>query len=519
MTTGLKPQLNGVTARELVNLAKELREHGIRCVQKIAAWTLAQSDDDDGCPKPFMWEGQEYLVKMMTDLDFIAENLPASMKQHGGFAVSDPFFATRGLGDASFKRASTAATLVVLDACARRKAQIILEEEAAASCQQSVHSEESEMPRESVRMGHIRRRGVTDVYKSNMREDDSGHDERLNPTSILLRKHEKENQNVIFRGRKLYRRGKILGAGAYAKVYDCERQDGVRFAVKVFDLNINSMLTLDEEAAYTKKCYHRELSHLKNLSHDGIISLEEGIIREGVPYIVTEKMSCTLLDIQVDRTSSAPYGCRTPIEVTAISVLEQLSGALAYMHSKHIIHRDIKPENVLVNRTVHGITAKICDLGSAVKLPSKLGETSFSMDYDDEGDLTHYVGSRWYRAPETLGCSTDYSFPADIWSLGCTISEFVTGDALFQGETEQEVLDSILSLFPDHQLPAGMATYFLDRNLEIKSGVAKRTFHSVLSTVSSAFRKVVQCMVCLEESDRYSASGINSDVRELLMEA
>lgn len=76
-----------VTARELVNLANELRESGIRCVQKIVAWTMVNTEPESPHPTAFLWNEIEYLCKMLNDLDFIAESLPVTMRQHGGFGI------------------------------------------------------------------------------------------------------------------------------------------------------------------------------------------------------------------------------------------------------------------------------------------------------------------------------------------------------------------------------------------------------------------------------------------------
>ena len=87
ITQGKNASHKGVTAREFVNLAKELRESGIRCVQKIVAWTMANTDPESPDPKVFLWNEMEYLCKMLNDLDFIAESIPVTMKQHGGFGL------------------------------------------------------------------------------------------------------------------------------------------------------------------------------------------------------------------------------------------------------------------------------------------------------------------------------------------------------------------------------------------------------------------------------------------------
>lgn len=83
--------------------------------------------------------------------------------------------------------------------------------------------------------------------------------------------------------------------------------------------------------------------------------------------------------------------------------LYQLSRALSHIHALGICHRDIKPQNLLVNPENQQL--KLCDFGSAKALVR--GEPNVS-----------YICSRYYRAPELIFGSTDYSTAIDIWSQG-----------------------------------------------------------------------------------------------------
>ena len=72
---------------------------------------------------------------------------------------------------------------------------------------------------------------------------------------------------------------------------------------------------------------------------------------------------------------------------------------------------------------------KICDLGSASDA--------------SENDITQYLVSRFYRAPEIiLGMSYDFSI--DMWSIGCTLYELYTGKILFTGRNNNQMLRSIM---------------------------------------------------------------------------
>jgi serine/threonine protein kinase len=61
------------------------------------------------------------------------------------------------------------------------------------------------------------------------------------------------------------------------------------------------------------------------------------------------------------------------------------------------------------------------------------------------------VSTRWYRAPEILVRYPHYSFAVDIWAIGCIFVELVTGQALFTGNTDFEMIQLILSMGCDSQ--------------------------------------------------------------------
>ena len=103
---------------------------------------------------------------------------------------------------------------------------------------------------------------------------------------------------------------------------------------------------------------------------------------------------------------------------------------LYHIHKYGFFHRDMKPENLLLT----GKKVKIGDFGLAREIRSI-------------PPYSEYVSTRYYRAPECILRSTNYSSPIDIWALGCIIAEmFMHPMPLFYGQTEKEVFTKICTI-------------------------------------------------------------------------
>lgn len=92
-----------------------------------------------------------------------------------------------------------------------------------------------------------------------------------------------------------------------------------------------------------------------------------------------------------------------------------------------IIHRDLKPSNLLVNAD--------CDL--------RIADFGLSRSRHSRCEMTQYVVTRWYRAPEVL-MFQPYSFKADLWSIGCILGEFLQSDPLFPGNGGLQTLKQMV---------------------------------------------------------------------------
>lgn len=89
---------------------------------------------------------------------------------------------------------------------------------------------------------------------------------------------------------------------------------------------------------------------------------------------------------------------------------------MKFIHSAGVIHRDLKPQNLLVN---NNCDLKICDFGLA---------------REQDHQMTGYVVTRYYRAPEVMLTWQQYSYAVDMWSVGCIFAEMLRGTPLFPGE-------------------------------------------------------------------------------------
>ncbi|KDB22641.1 CMGC/DYRK/PRP4 protein kinase [Trichophyton interdigitale MR816] len=122
------------------------------------------------------------------------------------------------------------------------------------------------------------------------------------------------------------------------------------------------------------------------------------------------------------------FGRDVGINLRAIrAYAQQMFLGLSLLRKCNILHADIKPDNLLVNENRNIL--KICDLGSA--------------SLASENEITPYLVSRFYRAPEIiLGIPYDHSL--DVWSIGCTLFELYSGKILFTGRNNNQMLRSIM---------------------------------------------------------------------------
>ncbi|GMT24095.1 hypothetical protein PFISCL1PPCAC_15392, partial [Pristionchus fissidentatus] len=242
--------------------------------------------------------------------------------------------------------------------------------------------------------------------------------EKLNRTPTLeqplTRKNRRASLSEIGFGKlETYEKLDKLGEGTYATVFRGRSLLTMKFvALKEIRLE-------QEEGAPCTAI--REVSLLRNLRHANVVTLHDIIHTDRILTLVFE---------YVDRDLKQYMdGVRGHLSLYNVRLfLVQLLRGLTYCHQRRVLHRDLKPQNLLI--TARG-ELKLADFGLArsKSVPTKT--------YSNE------VVTLWYRPPDVLLGSTDYSTHIDMWGVGCILYEMSAGRALFPGSTPEEQLGLI----------------------------------------------------------------------------
>ncbi|KAK9873179.1 hypothetical protein WA026_021412 [Henosepilachna vigintioctopunctata] len=170
----------------------------------------------------------------------------------------------------------------------------------------------------------------------------------------------------------------------------------------------------------------REINTLLKGQHKNIVTVREIVVGSNMDkiFIVMDYVEHDLKSLM--ETMRHKKQGFTPAEVKCL--LQQLLLAVAHLHDNWILHRDLKTSNLLLS---HKGILKVGDFGLAREYGSPLKA------------YTPIVVTLWYRAPELLLCTKEYSTHIDMWSVGCIFAELTLMNALFPGKTEVDQLNRI----------------------------------------------------------------------------
>ncbi|CAN8246873.1 unnamed protein product [Cochlearia groenlandica] len=196
-----------------------------------------------------------------------------------------------------------------------------------------------------------------------------------------------------------WEKGDLLGRGTFGSVYAGFSRDGDFFAVKEV-----SLLDQGTDAQECIKQLEGEIKLLSQLQHQNIVR-----------YRGTDKDELNLyifLDLVSQGSLRKLYLRYKLIDSHVSSYTRQILDGLKYLHDRHFVHRDIKCANILVD--TNG-AVKLADFGLA-----KVSKVN---------DIKSFKGTIFWMAPEVIvrNRNDGYGKPADIWSLGCTVLEMLTG--------------------------------------------------------------------------------------------
>lgn len=197
----------------------------------------------------------------------------------------------------------------------------------------------------------------------------------------------------------------LLGAGGMGAVYRANQVAlDRRIAIKVLPPSLWS-----EDVGYAAR-FNNEARAMARLNHPGIIGVYDcGQTPGGLLYMLLEFVD----GVDVSRMIQE-QGRLLPEH--AVSITSHACDALGYAHGKGIIHRDIKPSNIMVDSS--GIV-KVADFGLAKLTAQSAGHT-----LTVTGGL---LGTLDYMAPESLTLGAQVDHRADIYALGVTLYEMLTG--------------------------------------------------------------------------------------------
>ncbi|KAI8391607.1 kinase-like domain-containing protein [Radiomyces spectabilis] len=226
---------------------------------------------------------------------------------------------------------------------------------------------------------------------------------------------------------KRYKVIRKVGSGSYGTVCSALRLGSdevvaIKKCSRIFDKKL-----------LTKRCL-REIKLLQHFNgHPRIIGLKELDIvdysRFNEIYLIQQCCDTTLADIIHSKLELEPVHYQW--------FMYQIFTALKYIHSANVLHRDLKPANILVNQDC---SLRICDFGMA------RGFAGASARLDAQQHMTHYVVTRWYRAPEIMLSRNSYDKAIDIWSVGCIFAELLGRKVLFRGEDYVDQLHKIIGI-------------------------------------------------------------------------
>lgn len=210
-----------------------------------------------------------------------------------------------------------------------------------------------------------------------------------------------------------------IGTGGMADVYKAKCHKLNRYvAIKVMKSEFS------QDKTFVSK-FWAEAQSAAGLVNPNVVNVYDVGVENGIYYIVMELVEGITLKKYIEKRGKLPYK-------EAVSIAIQVANGMDAAHQHNIVHRDIKPQNIIISKEGK---VKVTDFGIAKVASSATINTSASMG------SVHYISPEQARG----GYSDERS---DIYSLGITIFEMLTGTVPFDGDSAvavavQHIQDSI----------------------------------------------------------------------------
>ena len=218
-----------------------------------------------------------------------------------------------------------------------------------------------------------------------------------------------------------------LIGGGMAQVFVGEDHDLARKVVI-------KILPPELAASVSAERFRREILTVARLQHPHIVPILKAGEIDGIPYFVMPYVDGESLDVRLRRTPT--LGVRE-----ALGIMKDVARALAFAHERNVVHRDIKPGNILLASG----SATVTDFGVSKALSSarRSGEKGAGLT-----NTGMSLGTILYMAPEQAAGDPEIDGRADIYALGVTAYEMLSGAAPFANLNPREMLTARLTLPP-----------------------------------------------------------------------
>lgn len=205
---------------------------------------------------------------------------------------------------------------------------------------------------------------------------------------------------------------RLLDTGGFTEVWEAKYLvAGNTVALKIYP-------KLDEEGI---RSIETEYKRLFELQHSNLLNVLHFGRYNGYPYLV--------MRLYAGGNASRKIGSCT--EPDLVKCMAQIGGVLKYLHSHDLVHQDVKPNNFLLDQYGNYYLA---DLGLSLKLRNTIRMQTRTIDNMDAASIQTGVTPPPYRAPELYDRARDHKDPVkatDIWALGASFYEMITGDPPF----------------------------------------------------------------------------------------